>query len=70
MKTQIASVHTVSGRTIHMLEIPDAAMKELGWSDSSEVSLDIPLTGGGLRITKASDTITLLGGVKEKISNG
>lgn len=53
-----------------LLYIPPHIIEHLGWKTGDTLSLDIPLTGGGLRITRASDSLPkTLGGVKER-SNG
>lgn len=53
MKVKLQLIKTVeeNGR-IAILAIPKEALNSLGWKGDEQVTLDIPMTGGGLVIHK------------------
>lgn len=58
---------TTDGYGHLFLPIPDKVLAELNWLVGDEVEVDIPTTGGGIRITRVGDPTTHMGGVREVI---
>lgn len=68
MKIRLLPNHRGTGTGANIY-LSDYVLDLLGWAHGDGLSLDIPLTGGGgLRITKESDPISVMGGVREVVN--
>lgn len=63
MKINLIGTH---GDGVHLFISYDM-LTTLGWRAGDEVTIDIPETGGGLRVTKEGDPLTHYKGVREVV---